>query len=246
VSEDPKGPGGSSPPEERLPRAVGVELVQDISAISSPLDGFLRRHRHRVKTLLSDGTRTDTYVVDYIDRSGGTRDAMAVAPFARDPSGAIERTQVLLRRQVRYAAYLIAGEPLTTELIAGVIEEGERPEECVVRELYEEAGLEVELAKVRRLGLPYFVLPGTLTERLVPMAVELDPSALRQAVDIDPYGDGSPFEEGAEAVVLTLGEVFDLIARGPASEKGALSISDSKTELILGRLWRALERGALG
>ena len=56
--------------ESTAPRVVGVEIIQDISRISSPIDGFLRRMRVRAKSLLSDGTRTDTYVMDWWDTLG--------------------------------------------------------------------------------------------------------------------------------------------------------------------------------
>jgi ADP-ribose pyrophosphatase len=229
--EPPDGP----PP----PKAVGVELVQDLSRISSPVEGFLRRHRYRLKTILSDGTCTDVYVADVVDREPTKRDAIAVAVFARDPSGVIERTRVLLRRQVRYAAYLITHQALATELVAGLLEGEEAPEAAAARELWEEVGLELDASRIRRLGPPYFVLPGVLTERVFPVAAEVPLERLEAAAGPAPPGEG-PFEEGAEHVVMTIAEAYRLIDGGPASPDG-LSIADSKTELVLGRLWRRLD-----
>jgi 8-oxo-dGTP pyrophosphatase MutT (NUDIX family) len=215
------------------PKAIGVELVQDISAISPPLTGFLRRHRHRVKTILSNGSRTDTYVVDYLDRASGTRDAAVFAPYATSPTGKLSETRVLLRRQVRYAAWLVTKEPLTTELMAGVIEQGETAAECVVRELREEAGIEAPLSVMRSLGRPLFILPGTLTERIFPIALEVPGELLDRPELLFAAGDGSPFEEGAELLVLSLAEIERAIDQG--------RIADAKTELVISRLARSLE-----
>jgi ADP-ribose pyrophosphatase len=220
------------------PRPVAVELIQDISGISSPTEGFLRRLRHRVKTVFSDDTRTDTYVVDYIDRDPSRRDAIGVAVYSLDPEASVEETRVLLRRQVRYAAYQITGQALTTELIAGLIEGGERPEQTTVRELLEEAGLTIQERDVRSLGPPFFVVPGTMTERMFPVAVQVSAEMLETARFVPPGGDGSPFEEGAEHEIVTLAEAFARIDRGPGAEP---YLADAKTELILGRLWRTLE-----
>lgn len=233
-------------------RATGVDLLQDLSRIAPPTEGYLRRHRHRVKTRLEDGTRTEAYVVDYVDRTPDKRDAAAIALFARAEGGAVEDTRVLLRRQVRYAAWVVAGRPLVTEVHAGLIEGGEPPEACAVREVWEEAGLEIEAADVIPLGPPFFMLPGIFTERIVPLAVELPRDVLEAAVDLVPPGDGSPFEEGVDAIALSLGEIFAHIERGapaatapattaPATASDAIIIDDAKTELVLTRLWRHLE-----
>lgn len=224
--------------------AVGVELVQDISGISSPLEGFLRRYRHRVKTVLSDGSRSDVYTADFVDRRAEIRDAVAVAVFARAAS--LDETRLLLRRQVRYGAYRVHGQALTTELIAGLIEGEEPPLETARRELLEEAGIESLPSRTWALGPPFFVLPGVMTERIFPVAIEIDAATFEAVPELVPQGDGSPFEEGALPLVATFAEVDALIARGPSSEPGALFIADAKTELVLGRLRRALEAGTLG
>jgi 8-oxo-dGTP pyrophosphatase MutT (NUDIX family) len=246
--DDNRGPigfrAGKAAPEatsRSSPIAVGVELIQDLSAISSPIEGFLRRHRHRIKTLLSDGTRTDTYVADYIDRAGDFRDAVAIAIFARQKTPG--ETLILLRRQVRYAAWISTGAPLVTEVPAGVLELPETPEECAQREVYEETGIEVGLDKVRQLGRPFYILPGTITERLFAASAEVSSEAIRAAAGTQPMGDGSPFEEGAELVVLTLADALSAIA---GKRSGATpDIMDSKTELLLRRLKDALSEGTV-
>jgi len=217
------------------PITLGAELIQDLSAVSPPVSGYLRRHRHRIKTLLSDGTRSDAFVVDVIDRAD--RDAVCVAIWARAPR--LEDTLLLLRRQFRYGAYLASGAPSVIELVAGVIERGETPEVTGARELREEAGLLAEPSHLQRLGPPVFALPSILTERIFPLAAEVEPAVLRRATETPSAGDGSPFEDGAEMFVLTLGETKAWMAR----EGGPDAIADAKTELVLARLERAIENG---
>lgn len=218
------------------PIAVGVELIQDLSAISSPIEGFLRRYRHRVKTLLSDGTRTDTFVVDFIDRAHDRRDAVGFIPFAKKTP--VEETLVLLRRQVRYGAWVATGVPLVCEVAAGVIELPETPEQTAQRELYEETGIEIGLEHVRLLGRPLFILPGALTERVFCVSIEVPEDIIRESVGAEVIGDGSPFEQGAELVALTLAEALGAVE---GKRSGATpDIADAKTELILRRLKEAL------
>lgn len=226
-------------------RVAGVDLIQDISAISSPIDGYLRRYRHRAKIRLGDGTRTDAFVADYVDRDPRMRDAIAVAIFAR-PQGnrRASGVRILLRRQMRYAAYLVTREPMVTEVVAGLIERPESPEETAVREIREETGIEVDRDRVRALGPPFFPIPGILTERMYPQVAEVEEADLeRAAIDV-PLGDG-PMEQGAEHLIATLGDALRSIDLDPTRDPGGLRIEDAKTELVLWRLYRALDEGAL-
>jgi 8-oxo-dGTP pyrophosphatase MutT (NUDIX family) len=216
------------------PLATAIDLIQDISAISSPVEGYLRRYRHRIKTRLSDGTRTDVFVADFVDRASHQRDAVGVILFARAPS--IEATRVLLRRQLRYAAYIALGTPLVAEVVAGLIERPETPEQTAVRELWEEVGIHVPADVPKALGKPFFILPGLLPELMFPVAVELTNEVLESAQDALPSGDGSPFEQGAEHVIM------QLCIRGARED---IDVADSKTELILRRLEQALREGSL-
>lgn len=229
--------------EGRGKRAVGVELVQDISEISSPIEGFLRRHRHRAKTLLEDGSRTDVYVVDYVDRDPGQRHAAAIAIYSDPEAGqGAEDARVLLRRQVRYAMYVMTGHALCTEVVAGLIEGRETPEETALREIREETAILADAANIRRLGEPYFVLPGTMTEMIYPIAARVPREAIEASAQAELSGDGSPLEEGAEIVVLTLGEALALCDRPSDPSKRCLHVADAKTEIVLRRLERELRQ----
>lgn len=215
------------------PRAVGVELVQDISGISRPLDGFLRLHRLRVKTLLENETRTETYSVDFVDRGEKARDAVVVLPYAPPaPDEPIGATRVLFRRQLRYPAFLVTGQPLWTEAIAGIIEHPETPHTTAVRELREETGIEVKPDAVRPVGRPFFPLAGAFTERIYPFVAEVEQPMLDAAY---PFAD-SEMEEGAELVTLSLSDAMVLLDKDPTSAGGELFIWDAKTEILLHRL----------
>lgn len=71
--------------------------------------------------------------------------------------------RLLLIRQFRYADYVHRGKGWITEIVAGVIDPGETPLECVRRETLEEIGYEVNafqpIASV-------YSTPGITTERI--------------------------------------------------------------------------------
>lgn len=212
---------------------VGVEIIQDISRISSATDGFLRRLRVRAKSLLSDGTRTDTYVMDYVDRDPKMRDAAAIVVYAPAPEGQpVGAARVLLRRQLRYPAYLVTGHALFTEAIAGLIEAPEHPQDAAARELLEESGLSVPRDRVRPLGRPFFALPGAFTERFFPFAVEVDADTIERA---EARSEG-PMEEGAELITTTLSDAMVLLDQDPLTAERGVFIADAKTEILLHRL----------
>ena len=82
--------------------------------------------------------------------------AAAVVPLLSDPDSA--DPQVLLLRQYRYAA----GGPIW-EVPAGVLEQGESPEDCARRELLEETGAKAE--RMEHLTTIY-TTPGFTDERI--------------------------------------------------------------------------------
>lgn len=222
------------------PRAIGAELVQDMSSLSAPLEGFTQRHRHRIKTRLEDGSNTDVYVADYIDRKGSIRDAIVVLPYERSDA----RVRVLLRRQFRYAAFVARGVPLVVEAIAGLIDDDEPPSDTVVKELWEEAGISISKSEVAALGEPWFSVPGIMTERMFPFSVEVAPGTFEKALQAEPVGDGSPFEAGAELLVFDLEEALALRAQKMNAGITDLWLGDAKTEILLWRLQSELKRGS--
>lgn len=95
---------------------------------------------------LHDGFR-DLRLIEYYDRQSGIRakrelvvSPHAVAVVAYDP----RLDKLVMIRQFRYGAQLGTGKGMTAEIPAGMIDEGESPEQAAKRELQEEAGIEAE------------------------------------------------------------------------------------------------------
>lgn len=199
--------------------------------------GFLAIRRLRLRNVRGDGSTSTQYVCDAVVRPFG-QDAVVVVIYARTERG----VEVLVRHGLRPALVMgrdPARAPLPeqppglfmTELVAGIIEEGDQGEAGLkaraAHEVHEEAGFLVEQDNVVLLGAGMFPSPGCLVEKFYFAAVEVDPSTQEPLT-----GDGSPMEEGARTTWLMLD---DAIA---ACRAGALS--DLKTELGLRRFKESL------
>lgn len=200
--------------------------------------GFLAIRRLRLRNRRPDGTRSDSYLCDFVVRPYGL-DAIVVAVWHRDGAGAI---QVLIRDGLRPALWFGRDPAETTlpeptpratlgELVAGIVEGEDRGlaglRARAAAEVLEEAGFAVDPGAVTLLGAGSFPSPGSMAEKFYFAAVEVDP-ATQQAL----AGDGSPMEEGATTRWL---ELDAAIAASVAGE-----LEDGKTELGLRRLRDAL------
>jgi len=201
--------------------------------------GFSHLRRCQVRNLRQDGSCSDWYTLDLVERPGRA-DAVAVVAYDAGPP-----VRVLLRRGLRPALRLArAGQPTREgcvaaihhlELVAGILERDDIGQQGLHRraelELWEEAGLRVDRGQIRPLGPSVCLSPGLMSERIYFCAVpaRLD---LQRA---PPVGDGSQLEAGSEAVVLQLEHALDQCSRG--------EIQDAKTELALRRLEQALGGG---
>ena len=125
------------------------------------------------------------YPIDVIDRP--TLDAVAVCLWARTPRG----VEVLTRRGLRPAAYFRRGKTpalpereylLVEEIVAGVLEPGERGLDALRRrgaaEAREEAGVEIAPERLVPLGGPFFPLPGIVSEKIHLLAGEVERGAV--------------------------------------------------------------------
>lgn len=198
------------------------------------MEGYLRRRRVRARTVLSDGLRTDPYVVDWVERASYRRDAAAVVLFTPGPSP--EDTRVLLRRQVRVPLFEVLAEPLCLELVAGLREDDEPWSECARRETHEEAGLSIHEDRFFELGPAIFPVPASFTEQVAILAAEVDDLDHTVAGGLVPPGDGSPMEAGADLWVLSLDEAIALCTTPAGRRDDGLFIADAKTEIGLRRL----------
>jgi ADP-ribose pyrophosphatase len=195
--------------------------------------GFLEIRRLRLRNRRADGSASAPYVCDSIARPYG-QDAVVVAIYAR-VAGVV---QVLVRDCLR-PAHVFARDParaplpepapslFITELVAGIVEDGDRGEhglrERAAHEVHEEAGFVVAADAVTILGAGMLPSPGSMVEKFYFTCVEVDPAA--QAA---PAGDGSPMEEGAVTRWLAIDDAIAACGRG--------EIVDLKTELGLRRL----------
>ncbi|MEM9113334.1 MAG: NUDIX domain-containing protein [Myxococcota bacterium] len=217
------------------PRVVDVEFVQDLTRESAPDAGYLRRRRVRAKSVLSDGRRTAPYVVDWVERAPGKEDAVGICVHA-DIDG---QRWVLLRRQLRVAQHVAIGEPLSLEIVAGVIEPGRSVEEMAVIEAHEEAGLRLSVGDIRPLGQPMFPVIASFSEQIHIVEAEVPASAFEH-LDTPPT-DGSPMEEGADLWLGRLDEALRLAYCAPRERDDGLFLADAKTEIALFRLRDRLE-----
>ncbi len=218
------------PPElPELPKHALV-LVEERASLDPP--GFLRLKRMILRVAFADGTTSEPFEYDTIDRE--RLDAVVVAAHYRDGGG---RRQVILRSALRPPVAMRAREasPIAEretlgalwELPAGLVEADERSPEglrrCAARELGEEVGVSVAPEAMRELGPSAFPAPGVIGERHFFFEVAIDPARIRV-----PTEDGSALEKHAKVCSVDLERALALTRTG--------AIEDEKTELALRRL----------
>ncbi|MSP62286.1 MAG: NUDIX hydrolase [Myxococcales bacterium] len=202
--------------------------------------GFLYLRRVRLKNLRPDGTRSREWVCDFVERPKGV-DAVVLVLWRPGADGA---TEVLLREGLRPALHYgrkAARVPLPdarpyfffTEVVAGIIEQGEVGEEAIRRravdEAWEEAGYRIAPEAVELLGAGSFPSPGMTAEKFWLAAARVEGA---EGAVIE--GDGSPMEEAATIRWVALEEAIAQCETG--------EIEDAKTELALRRLAGRLAR----
>lgn len=197
----------------------GVELLSDERAGRG---GHLLIRRLRLRMVLEDGSRTKEGTWDFVERPMGL-DAVVLVLFRQGTLG----VEVLLRSGIRVP--LSYGRPERrplqfTELVAGILEEGDDIAQRAAEEAYEEAGIRVDASSVKVLGAPMFPTPGICPELFHFVSCEVDP----RATPHPPPGDGSPFEEGAKLEWVSLRDALARVSRG--------ELQDLKTEVGLRRL----------
>lgn len=123
--------------------------------------GFFRLDRYRLRHRLFSGAWSRALVREVFERGH----AAAVLPY--DP----RRDQVVLVEQFRIGALEAPGGPWLLEIVAGIIEPGETPEEVVRREAVEESGCIIqEVVPI----CEYLVSPGGTSERITLFCGKVD------------------------------------------------------------------------
>jgi ADP-ribose pyrophosphatase len=195
-------------------------IVRDRTAGASATGGFVNIQRVDLVARYPAGSVSAPFAYDIATR--GALDAVVIVAHYVEAG----TPHVYLRSAVRPPCALRTLEPkhhgLLWELPAGLVEPGEEPASCAVRELLEELGFASESRNMRPLGHWTFPAPGVIGERHVFFAIEVDPKLRRQ-----PTEDGSALEHGAAVLALPLGSALSHCATG--------AIVDAKTELALRR-----------
>lgn len=178
--------------------------------------GYYRIVGYRLRHRLHGGGWSEPIVREVFERGH----AAAVVPY--DPT----RDQVVLIRQFRPGAYAAGMGPWLWEIVAGILETGESPEQLIEREAREEAGL--TLADPLRIGR-YLVSPGGTSESCTIFCARVD-SALAGGV----HGLATEHEDIA-VHALPFAQVRAMLDRD--------EICNAKT--IIGLQWLALNRERL-
>ena len=145
---------------DKLPVTFAKNDVE-IIARETLYSGFFSMDLYRFRHRLFNGQMSGEIRREIFERGH----AAVLLPF--DPV----RDEVVLVEQIRIAAYDTSASPWLLEMVAGMIEEGESPEDVARREAVEEAGLNVGRIKP---VLSYLASPGGTSERLSIMVGEVD------------------------------------------------------------------------
>ncbi len=130
---------------------------------SVPFQGHFRVARYVFRQELYQGGMSAPFSREVFERG----QAAALLPY--DPV----RDEVVLIRQFRAGSFAAGRHPWSWEIVAGIIEEGESPEDLVRRETVEEANLEVrDLEFINSVMLT----PGACSESCTMFAGRIDAS----------------------------------------------------------------------
>ena len=174
---------------------MSLELKVEVEARETTLDTFLRVDRLRLRHELFGGGFSDTMTRELLLRP------RAVGVLLFDP--VLEK--VVLVRQIRIGMLDEGQDPWLLELVAGMVEPGEQPQEVAARESLEEADLAPKnLVQISE----YYNSPGISNERITLFCGRVDSA-----------GAGGVFgladeHEDIEVVVLDVEEAVSLVEAG--------------------------------
>jgi len=196
-----------------MDRTDDVEII----ARETAYQGYFRIDRYRLRHRQFDGGMGGTHLREVFERGH----AVALLPY--DPVS----DQVVLIEQFRIGAYAAGRPPWTTEIVAGIIEDGEAAQQVVRRELMEEAGLEL-------IGAPvpvteFLVSPGCSSETVSVFCGRVD---ARGAGGIHGLADE---HEDIRVLVMSFAEAMARLEAGGIGNSPA----------IIALQWLALNRDAL-
>lgn len=186
-------------------RAPFTRGAVDIISRKTVYDGFFKMHKLRLRHRLYRGGWGGEMERELFVRGS------AVGVLLFDP----EHQLVALTEQFRIGALEREGGPWCLEVVAGMTEEGEPPEDVARRELQEEAGIEVRELHFIRSYLPS---PGGTCERMYLFCGCAD---LR---DTEGYFGLADEHEDIRLRVFPLQPLLDAVNRGDEAIDNAASI----------------------
>jgi len=187
---------------------AGVKLqfgCQDVQLLErEPChEGFFQLQRFHFKHRLFKGGWSDVLLREVFIRGSAT----CVLPY--DPL----REQIVLLEQIRAGALLDGGSPWLLELIAGINDKGEVPEDIARREAVEEADIELQaLIPIYK----YYPSPGGATEMVHLFCAQVDASQASGIHGLEEEG------EDIKVHVLELEEAYAMLSRGEINNSPAI------------------------
>lgn len=167
----------------------------DIIEKSAAFQGYFRIDRYRLRHETFAGGMSEEITREIFERGH----AASALPY--DPI----RDEIVLLEQFRVGAHAGGFYPWLIEIVAGIIEDGETPEELVRREIQEEAGLSA--LDLEPIGT-YLLSPGGTSETMYFYCAHIDASAAGGLFGLDDEG------EDIRAFVVPGEEVEELLASG--------------------------------
>ena len=172
-------------------RLENIEVVK-----KTPLyKKFFRVDEYSFKYPLYNGKMSSVVCREVMDRGN------AAGVLLYDP----DREEFVFIEQIRAGVFVAGENPWLLECVAGIIEEGEAPEDVVIREAEEEAG-----AKISALEpiMAYFSSPGGLSEKIYLFCGRID------ATRVAEYGGVPSENEDIRVVVVPVKEIEKMLAEG--------------------------------
>lgn len=194
------------------------DVPDDVEIIESdtPFQGYFRIDRYRLRHRRHDGGWTGEIGREIFERG----DAVAVVPY--DPV----RDEVVLLEQFRIGALAAGKAAWQIEIVAGIVEAGEAPEDVATRETHEESGHELqELIELYH----YLVSPGGTSETVRVYCGIVDSSEAGGTHGLDEE------EEDIRVFAVSFDEAWQMV------EDGRIDNAPS----LIGLQWLALNREPL-
>lgn len=165
--------------------------------------GFFRLERYHLRHRLFNGEWSHPIIREMFERGH----AAAVLPY--DPV----RDEIILIEQFRVGALSATDGPWLLEIVAGMIEPAETPEQVVKRESLEEAGCVItDLIPL----FHYFVSPGGTTEHLSLFCGRVD------AADVGGIHGATDEDEDIKVHVIAFNSVLNLLTSGNINSASAI------------------------